>query len=231
MSPRHTRLPRQLKAGERRAAAPGAALDALLISRDPREWIGIDLASGAYVRLPHPGEEAPSGARPGRSVVRLTLGPTEQPGDPARPEAVTTEGALELRPPPRRRAVRRLLGRLTKADKPGATLLGSHGPSIAYVDLDNEASSLVLVRTGRALETVVGPTGEPLCTITFGGTTQSLPLLDPPLRRATVSSSPRPLTGAALEAALGYRPGYLLIGLDAVEGGHVRKVVLAVLER
>jgi len=214
----------------RRVAHAGGELDLLLLARGPREWVGVDLASGAYIRFAHPGAEAPAGVRPGRSALRLSLGAPEPP-DPARPEAVTSDGEFVVLPPPRRRPTRRLLDALTQTERRGATLLGSHGPSIAYVDLDLDESSLVLVRAGKALEVLADEQGEALASVTFGGTTQQLPVLDPPLRRAAATAWPRPLSGAALATALGHRPGYLLIGLDAVEGGHVKKVVLAVLER
>jgi hypothetical protein len=202
----------------------------LLVSRGPREWVGIDLASGAYIRFAHPGESAPNGARPGKSAIQFTLGEAAL-GDPARPEAVQPEGELVLLPPPRRRPTRRLLDALTQADRPGATLLGSHGPSIAYVDLDPDATSLVLLRVSKDFEVVATEGGDVLATVTFGGTTQLLPVVDPPLRRAAMTAWPRPLSGASLATALGHRAGYLLVGLDAVNQGHVKKVVLAVLER
>jgi hypothetical protein len=102
---RSTRLPRHLTPGRRRLAPAGGALDLLLLARGPREWVGVDLASGAYVRFTHPGADAPAGARPGRSALRLTLGEPE-PLDPARPEAVALNGEPELLPPPRRRSTR-----------------------------------------------------------------------------------------------------------------------------
>jgi hypothetical protein len=60
---------------------------------------------------------------------------------------------------------------------------------------------------------------------------QLLSAADPALRSAALDAYPRQLSGAPLTAALGFRPGYLLVGLDGVEAGHVKKAVLAVLPR
>ncbi len=173
----------------------------------------------------HPTRPKRSAFVPATLAVEATSRPTQRaPRESALPDHPTTPGRS-------RRGRRRLLDSLTQADRPGAVLLGSRGPSIAYVDLNPEASSLVLVRAPRALEVTGDEAGSAVAAVHFGGVTQSLPLLDPPLRRAAASAWPRPLSGPLLETALGHRPGYLLVGLDAVDEGHVRKAVLAVLER
>ena len=234
MSPRRvtpTRLRRKIAPGTRREEGAGAELRCLLLARRPEEWIALDLASAAFVRLEHPGPEAPRNARPGRSVLAFTLAAPEEPSDPARPEAVRAEGEITVLAPPRRRRQRRLLDSLAQPDRAGATLLGTRGPSLAYVDLDGRAGSLVLIRAGSDLELMAKGEDEVLASVTFGGMTQLLPVGDAPAQRSALVASPRSLSGAPLAAALGYRPGYLLVGLDGVEAGHVKKSVLAVLAR
>jgi hypothetical protein len=209
----------------------GSELTCLLLGRRHDEWLACDLASGAWVRLADPPQPAPEGLRPGRSALRFRLAAPSVPLDPARPEAVRAEGPIALLAPPRRHRLRQVLRALAQPDRQGAVLLGSRGPSRAYLDLDPEMPSLALLRVAKDLELIAGDDQQVRAALHFGGVELVLPVADPAARRAALAAFPRPLRGAPLGAALGFKVGYALIGLDVVEAGHVRKVLFTLLPR
>jgi len=237
---RHVRFPRRLHAGTRPVAAPGAELACLVLSPGPEEWVGVDLASGALLR------SRPEGARLLQRVrttdgtmrlaarfdlVALTLADDEEPPDPARPEAIVALGPPTLVGRARRRPARRLLRQLAAPERRGMSLLSTWGPSIAYIDLDGTAQSVVVIETSpRAFELSVRPDGEVAATISWSGITQSVLVADPVARRAAFAVE-HPLRRGELVETLGFRPSYLICGLAAVRQGHASKVVLAVLPR
>jgi hypothetical protein len=227
---RPSRVGRELGPGAVRSAQTGGERRVLLVARTQEEWVGVDLDNAAYVRFARPAAEALRSLRPGHAVLEVTLAKSSSPLDPVRPESVELAGEPRPLPPPRRRARRRLLESLLAKEATGASLLGSRGPSVAFVDLDPGAPSLVLVRASRRME-VVAQGEEALAEVRYGGVVQQLPVDDTRVRRAAFASAPRPLSGSALEAALGFRIDYLVVGFDRVEMGHARKAVLGVLER
>ena len=164
-------------------------------------------------------------------LVALTLAEDEEPPDPARPEAIVALGPPTLVGRARRRPARRLLRQLAAPERRGTSLLSTWGPSIAYIDLDGSAQSVVVIETSpRALELSVRPDGEVAAAISWSGITQSVLVADPVTRRAAFAAE-HPLRRGELVETLGFRPSYLICGLAAVRQGHASKVVLAVLPR
>ncbi len=242
-APRRARIrpPRRIRAGVRRARTPGATLTCLVLASLEGEWVGADVATGAFVRVRHEpaaraeetGAEGPPAAHRPRplDVVRFAIAEDGEPADPARPEAVAGTG-LEWTGRARPRAARRLLRRLATTGRPGEALLAGHGPSVAYVDLDGRAPSVVLVvAPRRAIELMTRDDGTVLCALSWSARTQTLPVLDRRALRAALEARPRSLRAAALAEALGFRPGYVLVGLAAVRAGHAPKAVFAILPR
>jgi len=237
---------RRIEPGARADRSPGARLTCAVLSASPEEWVGVDLATGAFVRTRH-GSPAPATAdeaagpvgNPDSStswapldIAVVPVGEDLDPPDPARPEAVTLAGDLVPSGRLRRRAARRLLRRLAAPELSGGTVLGTRGPSIAYVDLEMHSPSVVVLSTApRLLECHVRPDGAAACSFTWAGTTQALPLLDGRLRRAVLERPQRPLDIPEVAGAVGGRPAFLVVGLTAVRNGHVPKAVLAVLSR
>lgn len=223
-----TKVPKRITPGTRRAAGAGARLVCTVLAASEDEWVGADLASGALVRSPAEGA-APFLVAGPLEVVELVLGPDDGPSDPARPEAVLLAEEPARRGVLRPRRARRLLDGLAAREREGAPLLGTWGPSVAYVDLDGGAPSVVVLSLAKrplALGTDRG--GAPQVVLSWGGLPQHLPLLDPRLAPATRSAAAG-LSGAGVEAALGFRPGYAVVALAGVTGGHARKSVLAIL--
>jgi hypothetical protein len=194
------------------------------------ESLGIDLASGAFVRIvgmPPPGTPRTGAYR----AVEISVGRNDEPFDPTRPELVVADGAPKTLGEVQGRRVRRLFAQLEARDHLGATVVSTRGPSIAYVDLDGNTPSMALIRARAAgLEAaVVGQSV--LLGVSFGGVRQRLPVYDPRVIQAASRAAPRRLVGAGLVRELGYEPSHVLVGLGDVDQGHVRKVVFALLAR
>lgn len=223
------RVPRHIRTGALAASSPGARLRCAVLASTHQEWVGVDLATGALVR------NRAGGAVPGPEalwplqVADVVLGATGESPDPARPEAVTlAEASAPLGALSGRRA-RRLLRRLAAPERAGAPLLGRWGPSVALEDLDGSTPSVVLVALADdALELTSGPAGEPTSWLRWSGVRQSLPLADPVVVAALADAGGR-LRGRAVDDALGFGPGFALVGLGEVRGGYVPKVLLALL--
>jgi hypothetical protein len=219
-----------------------------VLTRTGDEWIGVDCASGAFVRAqggiggeyneiadPVEGVQHAVGrhgvvrdVRP--AVVEFVIAPLSVPVDPSRPELVEPERRPEILFRPKQRALRRCLRALVTPEAKGGTVLGTRGPSIAFVDLDGTTPSVQLLRISRKrIEIGIGPDGEVVCELPWGGATLRVRVVDVALAAAAVASAPRPLRGSHLQGVLGFRPRYLLVGLGRVHGGHVQKVALAML--
>ncbi len=247
------RAPRRILTGKMRPDRPGAELTCAVLCALSLEWVGVDLASGALVRsgvgaagaFALLDRECPDGEADARDeafpsarldlfdVVQITVGEAAEPADPARPEALILARPPQLAGRLRPRHARRLLNALDAPERDGSPLLGTWGPSIAYVDLDGTSPSAMLIEIGRQrpLSLQHDRARQPIAVTVWGGVTQRLPLLDPRALGALEASAQGHLGGAALAAALGFRPGHLLVALLGAEQGHVRKAVLAVLPR
>lgn len=222
------RIPRSIRIGSRPLTTPGGELRCLVLVEHDPEWFGLDLESGAFLRVVGSGPlPAPSGRN--YRVVGVTIAGEVSAIDPARPELVVGAPMVaelgEVRP----RRVKRLFSLVAAADRPGATVLGTRGPSIAYVDLDGSMASVTMLNTRRAALELLVDRGVAQLAITFGGVTQRFPVLDGRAADIAMRAQPRSLSGAALSAELGFRVGYVVIGLGEVEGGHVRKFVYALI--
>jgi hypothetical protein len=87
-----------------------------------------------------------------------------------------------------------------------------------------------MIRSRTAELEVMRADDATMLAVTFGGVRQRLPVVDQRVV-AVASRATRPLTGARLERELGYEPSHVLVGLDDVRDGHVRKVVFSLLAR
>lgn len=232
---RRVRVPRRIVPGRRRAERAGERLRCVVLARSPTEWVGVDLATGAFVRGDlHPEAGRPPGAGDwlAYDVIELELARHEDPADPARPELVASARPPDkigrLRQPP----LRRLLKRLVAPERPGAPVLGTWGPSIAYVDLEGTSPSVMLLAlTPKSVELSVRADGRVVCAFTWGTSRNVIPIADPRAVAAAREADPRPLSGDRLAEAIGLKPAYALVGLGPVRAGQAPKVVFALLRR
>lgn len=225
-----TRIPRAIRIGSRPRTAPGAELTVLVLVEHGSEWFGVDLETGAFVRVVGTTRLPPATGSNYR-VVGISVAAELPFVDPARPELVVAEPLVRDLGSVRPRRLRRLFALVAATDRPGATVLGTRGPSVAYVDLDGSAASVTMLDAKKAALELVVDRGIPQLAITFGGVTQRFPVLDGRADDALRRVYPRSLSGASLSAEIGFRPGYVLLGLGEVDGGHVRKFVYALMPR
>jgi hypothetical protein len=243
---RAARLPHRAPLRPRRDDKDGASRRVLVLSHRAGEWIGLDLATGAFVRVQHDeeatsGTEEPgfaatkdaTGAKPAGDtardvrpfdVVEIWPAPAVDPPDPARPEALRLAKPPQREGRTRRRAVRRFLSSVAVYERPGAVLLGTRGPSVAYVDLNSSLPSVEIVALGRRRVTVRAEEAGLRAAFSFGGVGLSFPL-DP---SAPARLGLRPAGREQFEVGA-FRPEFVLLGLGEVEHGHVRKLVLDLL--
>ena len=216
--------------GDALRRAVGDRLSCLVIGRLETEWIGVDLASGVHSSAPSApsASSLPPPGAPGL-VVEVRVGLDPDPVDPARPESVTPATAPVKIGTASHRAVRRLLRRLCAPERRGAMVLGTRGPSVAYVDLDGNAPSLTMLEVPtKSCELIPLPTGDVVLGFAWGGTHHVLTVVDEAWRELAMTTRRTP-SGSSATVALGHRSGFVLIGLGPVEQGHARKVVFALL--
>ena len=227
------RAPRRIRPGTAGDRRPGATVRVAILSTGPEEWAGVDLESGAFVRArpPRDGGAAVGGRWAMFDVARLEVAHDDEPPDPARPEAVALASEPEHAGQLRRGTARRLLAQLATRDQGRRPILGTHGPSTAYVDLDRSAPSVALLSVDpRSIRCSERPDGQVICAFSWAGITITLPLLDA-RARAAVAARGGELDGSFLAAVAGGRPGYLLVALGAVRRGHAPKVALSVVAK
>ena len=207
-----------------RVAEVGAHLDLLVLASEPNGSIGVDLASGAFVRARHP-VTAGRVLRP-FAVARGELAAGEM-FDAAQPELA------ELTGPPRptshlhpRRADRWLRPLL---HPPRPPLLGLTGNAIPYWTLAGDRPSVSLVEPDEV--GVARAPGGFVCRFTWEHTFHELFLRDRRLLAALESQRFQHCGGRQLHHLLGHGPDRLLVALTAPIQGYCYKAVMAVLPR
>jgi len=225
---------RKLEPGSSREHKPGGSLECLVLAAGPEEWAGVDLRSGAIVRL-HPGALESFGGPPGDlaaplDVVGLRLAEDPDPVDPGRPEAVVPLGPPTRRGRLRTRQARRVLRSLLPRTDP-RPLLGAIGPSAPYADLEGEKPSVVLVQPDRRPEIVATGDGAVWCSFGLSGTDERLPVADARAIAAASAVAGTVLSPAGIAAMIGHPVHYLLVALLPPRGGHARKAVIGLLPR
>lgn len=208
----------------RRTGAPGAVLDLCVLAAGSPELVGVDCASGAFVRCPGAaGPWAPF------DVVRVPLAAGEPWWSPHAPEAVEPGdgGVRRVGRLPARQAERLLRPLL---DPPGEHLLGFPGPAVPFWTLDGNRPSLALVTPDAG--PVLRPAGPGRrgyrCLFRWRGRDHDLPLADVRLARLLDDGRWR-AAGTALASLLGFRPGRVVVGLSPPRRGYCYKVAFGLL--
>jgi hypothetical protein len=224
------RIPRAVQTGSRPHVSAGAVVTCVVLGENESEWFGLDLATGAFVRVIGTGKI--QGTAPGAyRVVEITIGGDPTSIDPARPELLVALPVYNDLGVVKKRRFRWLLDNVAATDRPGATVLGTRGPSVAYVDLDGTHASVTMIEAKKANLELLCDKDTAMLAVTFGGVTQRFPVYDERTVKIAERIRPRSIATAALGAEIGYKVGYVLIALSAVEAGHVRKAVFALLPR
>lgn len=208
-----------------RSEAPDAVLDLCVLAAGGPELVGVDLASGAFVRCP--GVTGPW--RP-FDVVQVRLVAGEPWRSPHAPESVEADpgGVTRVGHLPARRAERLLRPLL---DPPGGHLLGFAGPAVPFWTLAGNRPSLALVTPEAG--PVLRPAGPGRrgwrCLFRWRGRDHDVPLADVQLARRLDDTGQWRAADAALATLLGFRPGRVLVGLSPPRRGYCYKVAAGLL--
>jgi len=207
-----------------RVAEAGAQLDLLVLASEPSGSIGVDLASGAFVRARHPVSNGRI-LRP-FSVASGELAPGDM-FDAAQPELAELTGPLRpanrLNPRKAERWLRPLL------HPPRPPLLGLTGNAIPYWTLEGDRPSVSLVEPDE-----VGAARAPggyVCRFMWEHTFHELFLRDPRLLAALESRRVQSCGERQIRNLLGHAPDRLLVALTAPIQGYCYKAVMGVLPR
>jgi hypothetical protein len=199
--------------------APGTTLELLVIATGLGYCAGVDLASGALVRVWSP--EHPQESLHLYDTVKVTLdGSDDGVPDPADPEALWLTGAPELTGQLTGRRAERLLRPLMHPK--GQPLLGIHAPAVRFWERSSDHPSIGLVEPEGPM--MLRRNGDYLaCRFGWRGTLIELPCID---RRLAAL-----MDRARRTQMPGQRGDRLVVALHPPIDGHCHKVVEAVLPR
>jgi len=208
----------------------GEILHVLILGCTIEDTIGVDLATGALVRLrvPWPADHSPDLAA--FDVVEATLAEDPQADDLAQPEAASVKGLPRQVGTLRGRAVRKMLARLqAPIDGP---LLGFRGPSAPYWEFSGNRPSAALIVATRGPQLLHRP-GEGTTWVRFGWERDDVWLSceDQHATRSLVAARREQIAGKDMAIALGFKPHYLLTALSKPVDGHCYKTCVAILPR
>ena len=225
-----------------RTSVPGTPIHALVLSAHRSSMVGIDLASGAFVRVTHPepatvpqhldAQTAPAPpqvrARMFDVVVGRMADVAEQDLPPEHPEALVLARVPQVVGRMRGRQLDRYLRpALHPRNQP---LLGFCGPSTPFWTIDHDRPSVALVQPESEPSVRVSPLGV-RCSFRWQGHINELPVDDPRVHARLDWFPQNPLRGHALADVLGFRPGLVLLTLSTPNAGHCYKQATGLLPR
>jgi hypothetical protein len=207
-----------------RVSTVGARLDALVLGRIGNEVIGVDLASGAFVRIAGEIDDAVKSY----DVVRAEVGGAETMCSPYAPEAVDAAGTVGVVGHMGGRRVERMLRTLT--DPVSGQLLGFAGPGRPWWTLEADRPSVALLTPS------VGPliTGDGVdfrCRFAWNGRVHELPLLDVSITKALGNHGTWQAGPDDIGRMLGRKANRLVVVLGPPSQGHCYKVVAGILTK
>lgn len=215
-----------------RTTVPGAELFVLALAVGRRACVGVDLDSGAFVRVHQPGgaathvASAGDGLRP-LDVARGRIADREYPAH-EQPESVVVDGALERVGALRgRRAERYLRPLLHPRNRP---ILGLFAPAVPFWTLQGDRPSVALVEPEGAPAVVLAEDGM-RCRFPWQGRVLDLPLDDHRLLGRLEWTSGSRLAGPYLAHVLGFDPERIVVALSNPVAGHCYKVAAGFVHR
>ena len=207
-----------------RVADVGAQLELLVLVSEPDGCIGVDLASGAFVRAHHPPGSARllrpfsvAGGRLGAPYIDDALEPERADlNEPLRPSA-------RLHP----RKAERWLRPLLHPNR--GPLLGMSGNAIPYWTLQGDRPSVTLIEPDHFA--VARAAGGYVCRFLWLDTFHELILRDRRLVGALRRRQVQRCGGRDLERFLGHPPDRLVVALTPPVQGYCYKAVMAALPK
>ena len=221
---------RSIPARSRIEVKGGTSLTLLVLACHLEDTTGVDLASGALVRVRVAWPEGPGPDLAPFDVAEVQLADEPERDDLAQPEAVTANGLPRHLGTLHGRRVRKLLHRLVAPVEDH--VLGFPGASAPYWEFRGFRPSLALVTPTKG-PVLFRRTEDRSVWVRFGwGRSDNwLPVEDPRAERALNVARRDRLQGKDLAAALGFKPHYLVASLSTPRDGHCYKTVRALLPR
>ncbi len=221
---------RQLPQHRRLELIGGSTLYVVVLGCTIDDTCGIDLSSGALVRLrvPWPPQHRPDLAA--FDVIEATLAEDPQIDDLAQPETATVQGLPRQIGTLRGRPMKKLLQRLqAPIDGP---LLGFRGPSAPYWEFEGDRPSAALIVATRGPQ-LLRRREDGTTWVRFGWERDDvwLTCADAHASRALDAARRESLAGKDLATALGFKPHYLLTALSRPYDSHCYKTCVAILPR
>jgi hypothetical protein len=208
----------------------GTSLIMLVLSCHLEDTTGVDLASGALVRVrvAWPEEHGPDLSP--FDVVEAQLAEEPERDDLAQPEAVTAIGLPRHLGTLHGRRVRRLLHALAAPVE--EHVLGFPGASAPYWEFRGFRPSLALIVPTKG-PVLFRRIADRSVWVRFGwGRSDNwIPVEDPLVERALDVARRDRLHGKDLSTALGFKPHYLVASISTPRDGHCYKTVRALLPR
>lgn len=218
-------LVRRRAASSAATAASSVDLEVLVLAGGRRSCVGVDLATGAFVRthqqVPQPEFLAPFTVAAARRSPRVL-------DRPEQPEAVALSTALEPLGELRGWRADRILRPLQlPRDR---HILGMQGPSVPCWTLDRSRPSVALVALDS--EVIVSVTERGVrASFAWNGYRIDAPLEDPAVLGRLDWFPERILRGRRLIDIVGFRPERLVMALSRPQNGHCYRVVASLLPR
>ncbi|MGH9099976.1 MAG: hypothetical protein ACRDV8_07080 [Acidimicrobiales bacterium] len=201
-----------------------------MLSSSSEDTTGVDVASGALIRLRFPWSEGCGTDLHPFNVIDASLAEDPEADDLAQPEAATASGEPTSLGNLRGRRAAKILSRL--AVEHDGPLLGFKGPSAPYWDFRGARPSVALLEVAAHSQLIRRPTPHASCVrFRWGRDDAWIPVEDRHAVHALEASGEVQLSGKPLAAALGYTPHYLLVAVSRPRGGHCYKVCTAILPR
>ncbi len=221
---------RSVKHRARIEVGGGTSLTMLVLACHPEDTTGVDLASGALVRVrvTWPADHGPDLVP--FDVVETQLAEEPERDDLAQPEAVTASGLPRHRGTLHGRRVRHLLHQLAAPVE--EHVLGFPGTSAPYWEFRGFRPSLALLVPSKG-PVLFRRVGDRTVWVRFGwGRSDNwLPVEDPRAERALDVARRDRLQGKDLASALGFKPHYVVAVVTTPRDGHCYKTVRALLPR
>lgn len=211
-----------------RTTVPGAELYVLALAVGRRACVGVDLESGAFVRVHQPADAA--GGTAGIAPLDVARGRLADRDHPAQeqPESVVVDAPLERVGSLRgRRAERYLRPLLHPRSQP---ILGFAAPAVPFWTLQGDRPSVALLEPERSPVVVLTEDGM-RCRFPWQGRVVELPLDDHRLLGRLEWTSGSRLGGPYLAHLLGFEPARLVVALSNPVAGHCYKVAAGFVPR
>jgi hypothetical protein len=207
-----------------RTTTPGAELRLLILGVQRHEVIGVDLASGAFVRARAP--RAPVLSPYDIGAARLAA--DEPIETPHAPESVELATAVEIAGRLSRRRVERYLRPLEHPRH--QQLLGFAEPSLPFWAMTGDRPSVALISPVAGPAVVRNADGW-RCRFLWRTHDHDLPLVDARVVHALGATGRTRFSGDDLNRALGRRPQRILVAIADPVDGLCHKVAAALLPR